>query len=542
MAQLAVTIDMPEQGSSASVRHHQFVDTTNGTQLAITIVSVNGASVGKTNSYTLSTGGSSLVTCTNASPPVCTLSASIPAGLDVLEFTEEDTNNRPLAQNIATVNVVAGTNSISITLNGLVASLATPVCGTPVFENDGQHVALTIAAKDLDGATINAPGVYGAVASSSSAVLNPLAISSSNANVTFSVSGAAASNPATIKSPADTVTMIYNGPAPSGTTVPVSLAATVTNSVPGVTPVSAVTANCSVSSNSSYSADPVTTFSNVAASAIWGSPSTSNAFSAGCSSSTETLCYYPISGGSFGPITTTSAGSFSFTYSGYALLNYSSTAYSSFTIQSIVLTFTDTANSANSFVASFGPSTIAWLNGASTTPTSISTFLAAPSAPTFGKVSNGTGTTTNDYVVLTYVNARGETTQSPNSSQTLLTGQSVIVNSPAAEGNATGYNVYAAQSTATSYTGPYYLQNTTGPIAIGTTYTLGPTVAASGTQPPSSNTTAGASVSNTYTISGGSGVFAGVTGSLTAPFLLSSSGGTQSMFSSTTDSGTIYGI
>lgn len=116
--------------------------------------------------------------------------------------------------------------------------------------------------------------------------------------------------------------------------------------------------------------------------------------------------------------------------------------------------------------------------------------LPAPAAPTLTLVLGSSNQAT-VFVVVTYVNAVGETAASAATSQALASNQQAQVTSPPAEGSGagapTGYNVYSG----TASGGPYYLQNTTGPIAIGTAYEIPGTPASSGKTAPTSNTASG---------------------------------------------------
>lgn len=118
------------------------------------------------------------------------------------------------------------------------------------------------------------------------------------------------------------------------------------------------------------------------------------------------------------------------------------------------------------------------------------TTLPVPSAPSITLIT-GISNATEYEVVLTYVNTNasgvtGETTQSAVTDYTPTTAQQGQISSPKGISNATGYNVYVG-----NVNGPYYLQNTSGAIALGTPYTLPGTPTLSGTQPPGSNTATG---------------------------------------------------
>jgi hypothetical protein len=97
-------------------------------------------------------------------------------------------------------------------------------------------------------------------------------------------------------------------------------------------------------------------------------------------------------------------------------------------------------------------------------PTTNTTGLAAPTIPTVaGSGTTGPGART-EYYVVTYVNANGETAASPEQTVVLTAGQIATVTSPAASGDASGYNVYGALAS-----GQEQKQNST-PIAIGTNW------------------------------------------------------------------------
>ena len=116
------------------------------------------------------------------------------------------------------------------------------------------------------------------------------------------------------------------------------------------------------------------------------------------------------------------------------------------------------------------------------------TTLPVPPTPVFA--INSQSATSNGLTVSleqTYVNANGETNASPSASQAITTTQQAVALSPPGVSNATGYNNYVSVSG-----GSYFLQNTAGPIALGTPYIIPGTPLTSGTQPPGSNTAIGA--------------------------------------------------
>jgi hypothetical protein len=117
--------------------------------------------------------------------------------------------------------------------------------------------------------------------------------------------------------------------------------------------------------------------------------------------------------------------------------------------------------------------------------------LTAPTIPTLNYVSGGTIAQTTYYVKITYVNAFGETTPSPEASQLVPINNLLTVASPAGQSGATGWNVYVYVNA-----GAEVLQNSV-PIAIGTNWT-GPTSGLIiGISPPLGNTTGGFSLIST---------------------------------------------
>ena len=127
------------------------------------------------------------------------------------------------------------------------------------------------------------------------------------------------------------------------------------------------------------------------------------------------------------------------------------------------------------------------------TPT---TTLAAPATPSLTAQAGGSLAAGTVYVKTTYVNAYGETIASAQASVSVTANQEVVVASPAAEGNATGYNVYASSSS-----GGEVLQTAT-PVAIGTNFTI--TSLTTGTaSPPLTNSAGQAATAGVGYLGGG---------------------------------------
>lgn len=123
------------------------------------------------------------------------------------------------------------------------------------------------------------------------------------------------------------------------------------------------------------------------------------------------------------------------------------------------------------------------------TPGTYKAYAPAPSIPAAPVLSTattgGTVAAATYGAEVTYVNALGETVASaPASITTTGTTSTITVDSPAASGNATGYNVYMTQGGGATYT----KQNAT-PIALGTNFTLTAPPTSTGAAPPAGNTT-----------------------------------------------------
>lgn len=114
--------------------------------------------------------------------------------------------------------------------------------------------------------------------------------------------------------------------------------------------------------------------------------------------------------------------------------------------------------------------------------------LAVPAAPTVTTATTGGTIPAGTYQVqLTYVDTYGETTASASHSVTTTGSTSTItIDSPAAEGSATGYYAYVTSAGGTAY---YRQQAPGSPTVIGTNLTLTAAPTTSGANPPSTNTT-----------------------------------------------------
>lgn len=110
--------------------------------------------------------------------------------------------------------------------------------------------------------------------------------------------------------------------------------------------------------------------------------------------------------------------------------------------------------------------------------------VSAPAAPVLSSIAGGSLAAQTPFVKITYVNASGETSASPESSSTVALDNFLIVQSPPPTANAIGYNVYASETTNTEV-----LQNT-APIPIGENWTQSAALVTGTAPPPVTNTTA----------------------------------------------------
>jgi len=113
----------------------------------------------------------------------------------------------------------------------------------------------------------------------------------------------------------------------------------------------------------------------------------------------------------------------------------------------------------------------------------VSPGLPSPSAPSLSSTPGGSLAEATYYVVVTYVNALGETGPSVESNLAVASGNLLVVASPAAMGSAMAYNVYVGTAT-----GGEKLQNVS-PVPLGQNWVqLSTGLSDSGCTPPTINT------------------------------------------------------
>jgi hypothetical protein len=117
--------------------------------------------------------------------------------------------------------------------------------------------------------------------------------------------------------------------------------------------------------------------------------------------------------------------------------------------------------------------------------------LAAPGAPALATTA---AAATTFFVNVTYVNALGETTVSAEARLAVPAGRLLVVSSPHAFGNATGYNVYISNATGTE------TKQNAAAIAIGTNFTMPATGLIAGAARPAANTSGGPALANAVTL------------------------------------------
>ena len=148
---------------------------------------------------------STTVNCTS----VCSGTIAAPAGSDTFTVNLYDAQNGTgnlLSTGTATQTIVVGqANTVSLTFNGVVASLSLSLNPTSVTTGTSTNVAVTANALDADGNTIVGPGSY--VNASGAALTLTLGDSDT--------SGATKLSQTTLTAPTTGITLAYNGSAVS---------------------------------------------------------------------------------------------------------------------------------------------------------------------------------------------------------------------------------------------------------------------------------------------------------------------------------------
>ena len=248
-----------------------------------------------TKSATIAVGGATptTVNCT----AVCSGTVSAPVGSDTFTVNLYDASNGAgnlLSTGTLTQTIVAGqANTVNVTFNGVVASLALSFASPTVTPGTAGSVGVTVNALDADGNVIVGPGVY--VNASGNAVtialsnsdssgsssltqtsvtqptsgikLNYTAAFDANPTITANATGFTAAT-ATLRFPAPTITALSAATGAAGNTLSETL--TGANFVNGSTTVAA-DANVTVNSVTITSATSLTASFVIAGSATFGS-------------------------------------------------------------------------------------------------------------------------------------------------------------------------------------------------------------------------------------------------------------------------------
>ena len=206
-ANVAFRIVVPAKPSASARRAPRYVSTS--TQSVTITVAPAGGSVAAT----------ATVNCTS----VCTGQIAAPVGSDTFTANLYDAQNGAgnlLSTGTITQTITADTaNTVSMTFNGVVASLSVALSPSIIVAGSAATITVTVSALDASGATIVGPGGF------VDANGNALTISLNDADTT----GATKLSATSITAPGTAITLSYNGS-------PSFSSATITASATGVTP------------------------------------------------------------------------------------------------------------------------------------------------------------------------------------------------------------------------------------------------------------------------------------------------------------------
>ena len=210
-----IRIVVPRTETSSLVRRPKFVSP----GIASVSIAVN------TNSQpTIANISATSPSCTSTSTGItCIVAMTALAGTDTFTITAYDQPNAQgnvLSIGTAVVTIVPGTNTVNVTLNGVVTSISLTLTVALLATGTPTTTTLVLQAMDAQGNTIVGPGNY------SDANGNPLAITVTDSDTSgaTTINGAKS---AKVTSPSNaTLTVQSNGSAPNGTTVTFSATAT----------------------------------------------------------------------------------------------------------------------------------------------------------------------------------------------------------------------------------------------------------------------------------------------------------------------------
>jgi hypothetical protein len=194
-SQISMRITIPAASPQSAKRSPQYLPS-NVASMTVAI-SQGSTSLGSHN-VALTAGAPG---CSAAPPVTCTATFQVPLGNDTFELTSFDASSTAISHALVTKAIVAGVNSLPVTLNGIVKSIAI-VPGQPDFSiyegatSKGLTQTASITALDADGNTI--VGVFDL----------PLTITADG--TLFAIAGGSA----TVTTSSDTFTYGYNLPDP----------------------------------------------------------------------------------------------------------------------------------------------------------------------------------------------------------------------------------------------------------------------------------------------------------------------------------------
>jgi len=213
-ATVTFAVRVPSSSATAANRIRPQYVSPNTQSVAFTLVSFDGTPSNTTTVVAL-TGGN----CTGSgTSKVCTISSTAPVGADVYSvatYTATNGTGTPLSIDPAlNVNIVSGTNTVSVTLNGVVASLAFSPASANALDGTASAGSASINALDAYGDTIIGPGLY-ALANGSA---DPIAVTCQTGLSLQNSGGGAATLPETGPGAAGNVAIIqYSGTSVGGT-------------------------------------------------------------------------------------------------------------------------------------------------------------------------------------------------------------------------------------------------------------------------------------------------------------------------------------
>ena len=220
-AQIRITV--PRAGSSWIARRPKFISP------AVASVSI---AVNTNSQPTIANISPTSPGCTSSSSGItCVVSVTAIAGTDTFTITAYDQANAQghvLSIGTTVAAIVAGTNTVNVTLNGVVASVALALTKAILPTGSSSTSTLVVQAMDAENNVIVGPGNY----SDGSGNALTITVSDNDTSGATNINGASS---AKVTSPANaSLTVQSSGSAPSGTTV------TFTASAPGITTASVV--------------------------------------------------------------------------------------------------------------------------------------------------------------------------------------------------------------------------------------------------------------------------------------------------------------